>query len=321
MDKKKLILLKLEELKYIYQQDPSKKWNLKSLIYAIHQIQKYDSIIVSGEQIRKEIKGIGDKISKRIDEILETGNLAELHTYEPVNQSIDQLLSITGVGMVRAKEWLALGIRTIEDVRKAVKNHVITINHHIAIGIQYYEDLRQPIPRKEIDNFQEKIKKVLFTINHSFIFEICGSYRRGALQSGDIDILISHPSYMTDIHKEHFLEKMVQACIQEKIIINEITSKGSTKFMGICQYSKKHTARRIDIRVVNYNAFYATLIYFTGNKEFNLYLRKKAIEQKYRLNEYGLIDLQTGTTLFLKSEHDLFDQLHIPYVAPEDRNV
>jgi DNA polymerase/3'-5' exonuclease PolX len=49
------------------------------LIDAINSIKKYEGIIESGSQLRNELKGVGEKISKRVDEILETGTLSELN--------------------------------------------------------------------------------------------------------------------------------------------------------------------------------------------------------------------------------------------------
>ena len=52
MNKKQLIISKLEELKKIYLQDESKKWNLKALSNAINEIKKFNGNIISGEQLK-----------------------------------------------------------------------------------------------------------------------------------------------------------------------------------------------------------------------------------------------------------------------------
>ena len=41
---------------------------------------------------------------------------------------------------------------------------------------------------------------------------------------------------------------------------------------------RSNLGRRIDIRFVEYEEYYAALIYFTGSKNFNIDLRNKAIE-------------------------------------------
>ena len=86
MNKKDLILNKLDSLKELYKNKDDKIWNLKSLNKAIIEIKNYKNEIISGTQLENDIKGIGKKISKRIDEILETGDLKELNEYNLNNE-------------------------------------------------------------------------------------------------------------------------------------------------------------------------------------------------------------------------------------------
>ena len=320
MDKKELITSKLEELKKIYQKDDSKKWNLRALSIAINNLKKYDKPIISGTKLQEEIKGIGDKISKRIDEILETGTLDELKdNNEDNNISLENLLLITGVGNVRAKKWILLGIHNIDDVKKAIIDKKIKTTHHIDIGIKYYYDFQKKIPRIEINIIYDLLKNNIKKIDKNLIFEICGSYRRGFQESGDIDILISHPSFYENISTQNFLKKIVKELTKNNFIIDNLTSKGDTKFMGVCKLEKYDNYRRIDIRVVDYCSYYTSLLYFTGSKDFNVNLRNKALENNYSLNEYSLTDLNNNNKIMLNSEEEIFDILKIPYVLPTER--
>ena len=312
MNRKDLIITNLENLKKIYQQDEDKKWNLRALSVAINAIKKYDNDITSGLKLQSEIKGIGEKISKRIDEIIETGTLKELENISTDNDFIENLLSITGVGLVRAKKWIVMGIKDINGLKEAIKDKTITSTHHIDIGIKYYEDFQKKIPKNEIDNMKIFLNNVIKKIDNNLIFEICGSYRRGALESGDIDVLITSTN-ITDI-----LKKVVKELTKNKFIIDNLTSKGDTKFMGVCKISD--IARRIDIRVVDFSSYYTSLLYFTGSKTFNVYLRNKTLENNFSLNEYALTDLNNNTQKLLNSEREIFDILKIPYLTPEERN-
>jgi DNA polymerase beta len=318
MDKKTLIISKLEDLKKIYQLDDDKKWNLHALSNAINSIKKYDKNIVSGEILQKEIKGIGDKISKRINEILETGTLKELNN-DKDNNDLENILLITGVGNVRAKKWLTLGCKNIDDVKEAIISGKIKTTHHIDIGIKYYYDFQKKIPRTEIDIMKILLNNLIKKIDKDLIFEICGSYRRGALESGDIDVLISHHNYISNIEEQKFLIKIVKDLTKAKFIIGNLTSKGNTKFMGVCKLENYNIARRIDIRVVNYNSFFTSLIYFTGSKNFNVMIRNKALEKNLSLNEYALTDLNDNSIKLLTSEKEIFDILNIPYLKPDER--
>jgi len=321
MDKKTLIIAKLEDLKKIYQLDNDKKWNLRALSIAITAIKKYDKEIISGEILQKDLKGIGDKISKRIDEILETSTLKELNNMDTItkNNYLDNILLITGVGIVRAKKWLELGCKNIDDVKEAISKGTIKTTHHIDLGIKYYYDFQEKIPRSEIDNIKILLNNIIKKINKKLIFEICGSYRRGASESGDVDILISHPDYSSNIEEQKFLQKIVKEFTKIKFITGNLTSKGNTKFMGICKLENCKISRRIDIRVVDYNSFYTSLIYFTGSKNFNVIIRNKALEKNLSLNEYALTDLNDNSLKLLTSEKEIFEILNIPYLSPEER--
>jgi DNA polymerase beta len=321
MDKKELIINKLEDLKKIYQQNEDKKWNLKALSTAINSIKKYDGIILSGSQLKNELKGVGEKISKRVDEILETGTLNELNGIDFNNNNLNNLLLITGVGLVRAKKWITSGITNIDQLKEAIVNNKIKSTHHIDIGIKYYYDFQQKIPKHEIDIINGILHNCIKRIDKNLVFEICGSYRRGALESGDIDILISNPNYINNINEENYLKKIVKELTKNNLIIDNLTSKGDTKFMGVCKINESLVARRIDIRVVNYQSYFTALIYFTGSKNFNVYLRNKALEHNYSLNEYSLTNTINGTEKMLTSEREIFDLFKIPYLSPIERNI
>ena len=326
MNKKDLILNKLDSLKELYKNKENKICNLKALNKAIIEIKNYKNDIISGTQLENDIKGIGKKISKRIDEILETGDLKELNEHnlnnekksDNENNSLDNLLDITGVGLVKAKKWLSIGIHNIDDVIIAIKKNKISTTHHIDIGIKYYYDLKQKIPREEINSIKIIINNSLIKINKDLIFEICGSYRRKMNESGDIDILISHPNYIKDISKKNFLNSIVKELKENNLIIDSLTEKGNTKYMGICKINS--VARRIDIRVVDYQSYYASLLYFTGNKNFNIYIRNEALKYNYSLNEYGMIDMRDNNIIFVKSEEEIFKILKLDYLKPEERN-
>lgn len=329
MNKKEIILYNLNELKKIYMNNEDKKWNLRAVSSAIISISKYNDEIISGNQLKEKIKGIGEKIAKRIDEILLTGTLKELdnnsrkNNDQSNNQSnnqnkiLDELLLVTGIGIVRAKKLISSGIKDIESLKEGINNKIIKSTHHIDIGIKYYNDLKIKIPRDEIDKIKIIINNVIKKIDKDLLFEICGSYRRGLSESGDIDILISNPNYLEDIYDQQFLNKIVKELEKINFIIDHLTSKGNTKFMGICRINK--IARRIDIRIVNYQSYYTSIIYFTGSKEFNIYLRNEALSKNYTLNEYFLTNIHTGEHISIHSEKEIFEILKIPYLEPKER--
>ena len=71
---------------------------------------------------------------------------------------------------------------------------------------------------------------------------------------------------------------------------------------------------------IDYKSYYSSILYFTGNKYFNLYIRNKCLEKNYSLNEYFLTDLNNGEKIYLKNEKEIFDILQIEYLNPNERN-
>ena len=88
-------------------------FKVRNFLKAIKLIKLYDQEIQNGEQLRS-IKGIGDGIIKRVDEIIQTGTLSEIPVATETSNSSDQkqsktkilknLQRITGVGPVKAKK-------------------------------------------------------------------------------------------------------------------------------------------------------------------------------------------------------------------------
>ncbi len=324
---KKIILDEFRILLSVYKQEPSKKFNAIALQKAIKSIETYDKLIESGEQMKNEFKGIiGDKIAIRIDEILATQHLSELNSLKSsesnqliIEKNAFELFSnITGVGPVRARQWIDQKIYTLEDLQKKIQDKEIKITHHIEIGLMYYNDLLERIPKDEMKEMNKKIKSYLKKIDKEYIYSICGSFRRNEPSSGDIDILVSHPN--KDCISLGDLKKIVEYMKEKKFIIDELTKEGNTKFMGICKIGS--LARRIDIRMIPYESYFYALLYFTGSKEFNLKMRNQAISMGMHLSEYSLVNtINPEDKHIVHSEEEIFQALKMEYVKPEFRNI
>ena len=326
MDRKTLIISNLEKLKLFYLQDNSnKKFQIIALNKAISSIQSYTKEILSGTQLKTDISGIGDKISKRIDEILDphfSGTLKELENQDLKEDSYNELMSIYGVGNSRAKKWIEENnVRNIGDLKKEVSKGNIKITKNIETGLKYFDDLNQRIPREEIDVVKEIIQKELKKMNPQLLFEICGSYRRKNETSGDIDILISHPKYIDENKEYNFLNEILKNLRKLDLIVDDLTKNGIKKFMGICKVKPYNIARHIDILFVDYNSYYSSILYFTGSKNFNVYLRQKLLQKNMSLNEYCLKDLENNNIIYLTSEKEIFKIADIKYLEPHERNA
>jgi DNA polymerase/3'-5' exonuclease PolX len=300
-----------------YKKDINLKFKYNAINKALVAIKSYPKKITSGDDARKNIPNIGEGIAKRIDEILATGGLLELKGVGSYGES--ELHKITGIGDAKIKQLESIGIRSIDELRKAVKKGDVNITHSVAMGLLYYEDMEKRIPRKEIDQYNKILEKELLSIDKNFIFNICGSYRRGAKDSGDIDVLITVKNSV-DNGDRKYLKEYVELLKKKGIIIDDLTNKGDKKYMGFCKLGYGFAVRRIDIRYIEYQSYYTALIYFTGSKEFNISIRKIALSKGYSLSEYGLKKKDGNGVIVLDSEEELFEILGIKYVEPKDRS-
>ena len=88
--------------------------------------------------------------------------------------------------------------------------------------------------------------------------------------------------------------------------------------MGICKIPQFEQYMRIDIRLVTPQQYPYAILYFTGSKNTNTYMRNTAIKLGFKLNEYGLFD-KYNNLIELKTEKDIFECLNIPYLEPQNR--
>lgn len=287
-------------------------------------IKKYNKKIKRGDDL-KDIKGIGKGSIKRIDEILNNGYLKEIHINNQDDKNmkyIKNLESVIGIGTKKASELvIKYNIKTVDDL---IKNHLqkkIKLNEKILLGLKYYKKCKTNIPRSEITKIDSYLQKKITSVDLKLFGIICGSYRRLKNKSGDIDLLIVHPSVKTlkklKSYKINYLHLLIKSLKDDKFIVDDMTDKNPiNKYMGFCKY-KSNPIRRIDIRYIPYESYYPALLYFTGSGNFNKVMRMKAIKLGYKLNEYGIY--KNDKRIKIKSEKDIFDELGMEYIKPENR--
>jgi DNA polymerase/3'-5' exonuclease PolX len=188
------------------------------------------------------------------------------------------------------------------------------LNEKQLIGLQYYEDLLERIPREEMDQHRQFLHEYL-PAELVFDSEIVGSYRRGLSSSGDIDMLLkaTTPS-ITKIFTE-FVDDL-----KEEGYIKHILALGPHKCMAICQLEGK-LARRLDLLIVPQEEYAYSMLYFTGSDRFNVAFRQHCLSKGYTLNEHTLTPLHASQppTPRMETEHDIFRFVGLRYVAPSDR--
>ena len=260
--------------------------------------------------------GFGPTILSKIDEYLKTGTLGIIERERAKPEYI--FTNIYGIGPQKAKELVQKGITTLAVLREKQEE---ALNKVQRIGLKYYEDILERIPRREIDDYHQVFES---NVKQGFTgkYEIVGSYRRGLQTSGDIDIIItSEESADFDI----FLDRL----IQEKVIV-EVLSRGKSKCLVVAKIPSSDKYRRVDFLYTSPKEYPFAVLYFTGSKAFNAVMRGYALTKGYSLNEHGFskMSVKDGEKKETKgsvikesfdSEKAIFDFLGLRYIEPTDR--
>ena len=186
------------------------------------------------------------------------------------------------------------------------------MNDKQKIGLQYYDDLEKLIPKDEYNKHIKIIEKELKKYGN-MTYDFVGSFRRGHINMGDIDLLIKK-------NDKFKLDEFVKELKKNGYII-EILALGDVKFSGIVKIDKTGIYRRLDILISPEEEYYYSLLYFTGSGDFNIGLRNY-IKTKYNisLSEHGI---KEGIIKIPKmnSEEEIFKFFNLKYVEPAKRKV
>lgn len=277
--------------------------NIESLVEDIEDYAEQDKL--------KQIPGIGDDLSDKIKEFVKTGKIkfySELKKQVPAG--ILELLEIPGIGPKTAKLlYEQLNIKKLSDLEKAIKNGKLSglagikekTTSNIVKGIEILKQGRQrmslAVAMQVAGGFIRPLEKLADTKKISS----AGSLRRRKDTVRDIDILATSPK---------------PAKIMDVFIklpgVKDILARGPTK----CSV-RTQDGVQVDCRVVEEKSFGAALVYFTGSKNFNIKLRRLAIKNGLKINEYGVF--KKDRFVCGRSEAEVFKALRLPYIEPELR--
>ncbi|THX87235.1 DNA polymerase beta-like protein [Aureobasidium pullulans] len=320
-------LVVLQELADHYDQIRD-QWRCKSYRQAISALRKQTTKI-STKEAAMRVYGIGSSIAEKIEEIVRTTHLRKLDfaKLDERQQILNRFMKIYGVGLHAAENFASAGYKTIDDLLQKAE---LTDNQRI--GIDHYDDFNSRVPRAEVEKHAGIVKKALKGLDKNYIVNTMGSYRRGAQDSGDIDLLITKPGASIDEIRTTVMDRLVPLLTKHKFLVAalaQISQADGTKWHGASCLPDSSTWRRIDFLLVPEEELGAALLYFTGNDIFNRSMRLLASKKGMRLNQrglykdvlrdYGREKLSEGTLVEGKDERKIFEALGVPWRPPEHR--
>lgn len=305
------------------------KWKSRGYRLAISTLRMQDHPITTFEEA-VGLPHIGDRLARHIIEIARTGTLERADTLGDDYEILQMFLGIYGVGAARANEFLRQGFRTLDDV---LERGDPTKNQRI--GIERYKDLNTRIPREEVYQHKKLVELVAAKVDKLLQVYIMGSYRRGAHDCGDIDIMLTR-RHTTKSELVELWQKVLQILFHElhyltHALIVSCTING-TKWQGISKLpGPGQIYRRIDFLMVPWKERGPALLYFTGNDIFNRSMRLLARKKGYTLNQKALLKgaLRTlkgakvteGENTGAETEEQIFQILGIPFRRPQERCI
>lgn len=294
-------------------------YEAKSYKTIVDILKSHSGDIKSSKDL-ENIPGIGKRTLLKVDEIINTGDLKLLKEMKKDKNIVArlELQKVLGIGPKLAKKLvLKNNITSIKDLKKSAKSGKINLTHMQTIGLEYYKFLKEPIPRKEITKYKQKLEKTIHSHYPNMKVIVAGSYRRGKDYSNDIDIIITSPKLKTryEVDKSYIFDDIIHL-LKKEGIIREIISRSSTSMMGITD-----TKRHIDIKIAPYNLLPFYLLYFGSGEAYSRQIRQKAKEKGYKLSEYGLYNIKKGkmTMNSATTEEEIYKKLGIPYIEPKNR--
>ena len=268
-----------------------------------------------------DLPGIGKEMAAHIQEMVATGTLGfrdEMLTEVP--RSLIELMRLPGLGPKKARKlWDDLKIQSVDELETAAKAGRIAAvpgfgaktQEKILAGIAEH---RQHASRMLLSDAERSIEPLLAWLREIpdlLRLEVAGSYRRRRETVGDID-LVAISQRPTEV-MEHF---RAYGQIEKTLMAGDTRS---TVVLG--------SGLQVDLRAVPPDCYGAALVYFTGSKEHNVKLRRRAVEQGLRISEYGVFRLgkdEEGKEdkeewIAGKEEADVYAAVGLPWIPPEMR--
>ncbi|HUX85686.1 MAG TPA: helix-hairpin-helix domain-containing protein, partial [Chloroflexota bacterium] len=270
--------------------------------------------VLAQEERLRSIPSVGEAIAAKIQELVETGQLAYFERLKkelPI--SLLELLQIPGLGPRKVKLlYEQLQVASLADLRQALAAD--RVSSLPGMGGKTVTNLRREIERLELRGRRVPLGLALPLVEEIVAalralgpvverVDSAGSVRRRRDTIGDLDVLAASktPSAVLD-------------AFVGLPVVQEVIGRGDTKASILTQRQLQ-----VDLRVVAPDEWGSALLYFTGSKAHNVQIREIAVRKGWRLNEYGLFDERDGRRLAGGTEDEIYHQLGMTWIPPEIR--
>ncbi|KAI1485963.1 hypothetical protein F5X96DRAFT_286891 [Biscogniauxia mediterranea] len=193
---------------------------------SIASIAAYPHRISEASEVAR-LPGCGVKIALLFRQWKSNGYLDNVKRadLDPKLSVLKLFYEIWGVAATTAHEFYNKGWRDLDDI---VEYGWDKISREQQIGVKYYEELQEKIPREEVESIGKVVLDHANKLRRGYQMVIVGGYRRGKAASGDADIIISHPD---PVATQYFIADIVCSLEKDKFITHtlKISNKNSDR--------------------------------------------------------------------------------------------
>ena len=275
-----------------------------------------------------ELPSIGKGLADNIRELVESGRLTMLEEMAAeIPPGLVELMRLPGVGPRKARKlWDELGVESIDDLEEVANEGRVAelpgfglkTQDRILSGIRNYRTSTTRFRLGEVDKLLPPLIEHLQATPGVTRLEVAGSYRRRKETVGDIDILVLADD-----------ARAASDALTGFSGVESVIGAGGTKTSV-----RLRSGLQVDLRVVPPESWGAALIYFTGSKEHNIRLRRRALERKLRVSEYGVFTIpeeslgdalgergiaSEGEVVAGATEEEVYRALDLSWLPPEIR--
>lgn len=288
-----------------------------------------------------ELPAIGKDMASHITELVTTGRLSILDEVgEEVPRSLVELTRLPGVGPKKVRKlWDELDITTLDQLAAAAEAGQVAELE--GFGKKSEEKILEAIERHKkrsgrfrlssADELLQPLVEYMLRDPRVQRLEVAGSYRRRQETVGDIDLLAiaSEPGPVMERFTSYPQVRSVE-------------KSGDTRGTVILA-----SDLQVDLRILPEESYGSALVYFTGSKEHNIELRKRALARGLSVSEYGVFRLaeedaeaeaedvaadaagagtvtsttgrELGQRVAGRTEEEVYESVGLPWIPPEIR--
>uniref|UniRef100_A0A1D1ZYL6 DNA polymerase n=1 Tax=Auxenochlorella protothecoides TaxID=3075 RepID=A0A1D1ZYL6_AUXPR len=279
------IVEKLAEYRSVYVEGRD-QYRIKALERAIQQVAGHGSPLEEDADV--DHVGLGPKSAQKVRDVLRSGEFIRVAAVagDKRLQTLALFSGVWGAGPTTAQKWYADGARSLEDVarRPGLTAQQLT-------GLKYYEDIQRKMPRTEVARGEALVRAAVFDLVDTLAPGLgadgvartyawaTGSFRRGAPESSDMDMLVGLPPGTEHVDCVHFLEQLLDNLLEAGFLLEDMMGPGATStlcrapltrasWMGLFRTEASPWARRIDVKVYAHEHLPFAVNYFANSQSF-----------------------------------------------------